>query len=117
MGKEIRADATELAKLAKATLDASSRLGDSFRNAQNSITISTAAFGNSREGRHVHQAYQRTVETTDTTTARFISVLEGDVDRLYRTAFFYGEAEKKNTRLINGLPVHTPSPSSVPPTP
>jgi hypothetical protein len=59
VAKEIRADPTELTKLAVETLDASKRLGDGFRDGYADMALPQAAFGNTAGGPQVYLATRR----------------------------------------------------------
>ncbi len=90
---EIRAQPAELARLAGTTLDASIKLGDGWRNAQAALAIPAAAFGNLSSSAGVHRAHAATAEDGETSINRMMAVYEGDVDRLYRVAFAYQQAD------------------------
>ena len=95
MADEVRADPTALAKLADATLDASIGLGNGWRAAQSAVAPPASAFGNLPASGGVHRAHRSAAEEADTGTGRLIAVYEGDVDRLYRVAFAYQQADRE----------------------
>jgi len=95
MGDEVRADPVELAKLAGKTLDASIELGDGWRTAQASLAVPAAAFGNLSAGQGVHRSHTAAAEDGDRGIGRLVAVYEGDVDRLYRVAFAYQQADRE----------------------
>lgn len=94
MVDEVRADPVELAKLAGKTLDAAGELGDAWRNAQPGLAIPAAAFGNLSASGAAYSSHRQASEDGDTATGRLIAVYEGDVDRLYRVAFAYQQADQ-----------------------
>jgi hypothetical protein len=98
MGDEVRADPVELAKLAGKTLDASIELGDGWRQAQADLAVPAAAFGNLPAGQGVHRAHVAAAEDGDRGVGRLVAVYEGDVDRLYRVAFAYQQADREAAR-------------------
>ncbi|MBF9132334.1 hypothetical protein I0C86_25795 [Plantactinospora sp. S1510] len=95
MGDEVRADPAALAKLAGATLDASIELGDGWRGGQAALTVPAAAFGNLSAGQGAHRSHVAATEDGDTAVNRLVAVYEGDVDRLYRVAFAYQQADRE----------------------
>jgi len=92
---EVRADPAELAKLAGKTLDASIELGDGWRTAQGVLAVPATAFGNLSAGQGVHRSHVAAAEDGDTAINRLVAVYEGDVDRLYRVAFAYQQADRE----------------------
>jgi hypothetical protein len=94
MAKEIRADPVELARLARATLDASIGLGDGLRGAQGPLDIPLSAFGNATVAGSVHASHQAACDDADTAVGRLVAVYEGDVDNLYQVAFAYQKADQ-----------------------
>ena len=105
MAKEVRADPVALAKLADTTLDASIGLGNGWRGAQAAVGVPASAFGVLPASAGVHRAHQATAEDADTGIGRLVAVYEGDVDRLYRVAFAYLQADREaaaRTRRAGG---------------
>ena len=98
MADEVRADPAELARLAGRTLDASIELGDGWRGAQAELAVPAAAFGNLAAGQGVHRSHVAAVEDGDRGIGRLVAVYEGDVDRLYRVAFAYQQADREAAR-------------------
>lgn len=98
MAEEIRADPVELAKLAGRTLDASIALGDGWRTARAALTVPAAAFGNLGASPGVQRSHEAAAEDGDTGIGRLVGVYEGDVDRLYRVAFAYQQADQEAAR-------------------
>ncbi len=93
MAKEIRADPTELTKLAGETLEASKRLSDGFRTGYADMALPQAAFGNTAAGPQVYMAHETTLGEAEPAVGRLVTVQEGDVDKLYRVAFAYLKAD------------------------
>ena len=90
---DIRADYVEVARLAADVLAGSQQLGDGWRDAKRSLAPPVAAFGNSTAGASLADAHATVVDEADTVVGRQVSVLEEDVDRLYRVAFAYEKQE------------------------
>ena len=101
MADEVRADPTELAKLAGKTLDAAIELGDGWRTAQADLAVPAAAFGVLPAAQGVHRSMVATVEDGDQGIGRLVAVYEGDVDRLYRVAFAYQQADREAARRVH----------------
>jgi hypothetical protein len=93
MATDIRVDPRQLTRLSATILTASQDLADSWRTAKNRLALPQKAFGTIRHAAAVHQAHQSTVDLADTTIGRQVSILEDDVDRLYRVAFAYEQAD------------------------
>ncbi len=108
MAEEVRADPLTLGRLARTTLDASGRLADAWSDVAAAVAAPVAAFGNLAAGPLVHGAAQAAAEAATTTVDRLVAVHEGDVDRLYRTAFAYEQADRaaaQRSRRPGGRPV------------
>lgn len=95
MAEEVRADYTELARLAGDVLKAADGFADGLQTARDSFSLSAAAFGNSTAGRSVHQAQQLVAEEGGTAVEHLVEVLEADVDRIYAVAFAYQQADQE----------------------
>ncbi len=95
MANDVGADARELARLAQTFLHESQRLGDALRGAQSFSTPPSAHYGSTPGGAALHHANDEVVELAALAVGRLVEVLEGDVDRLYRLAFVYAEAERQ----------------------
>jgi hypothetical protein len=95
MAKEVRAKPEEIANLAGETLEASIELGDALRDAQPSLSVPAAAFGNAPVGAGVQRAHQAFADDASTAVGRLVGVHEGDVDRLYQVAFAYQQADRE----------------------
>jgi hypothetical protein len=91
--KEVRADPVELTRLADRMLRSSQQIGDAWREAQGTLAVPAAAFGDSSGAAGVHDTHQDTVDDADVTIGRLVAVLEGDMDRLYRVAFAYKKTD------------------------
>ncbi|MEE6263044.1 hypothetical protein [Plantactinospora sonchi] len=107
MADEVRAEPSELVKLAGTTLDASIALGDGWRAAQPAFSVPEAAFGILSAGQGVHRSHVAAAEDGDTAVNRLVAVYEGDVDRLYRVAFAYQQADQEaaaRARRAGGRP-------------
>lgn len=93
MATEVRADPIELTRLAGTFLRASQRLGDALRTAQAAVTPPLTAYGDTAGGPPLHAAEDTCVEGAGLAVGRLVEVLEGNVDRLYRIAFAYEQAD------------------------
>jgi len=92
-GNEVRADPVELTRVADQMLRSSQQIDDAWRNAQGSLAVPVAAFGDSSGAAGISTAHEQTVDDADVAVGRLVAVLEGDVDRLYRIAFAYKKAD------------------------
>lgn len=99
-GKVLQADSSDLAHLAGQVLSASGALGKALAGARGSLSVPTAAFGNSAAGPAAHGSHAAVVEQGGATTERLVEVLEGDVDRIYQVAFAYQRVEQENADLF-----------------
>ena len=109
MATDIRVDPRELTRLAAKMLAASRDLADGWRTAKNRLALPPDAFGVGRPAAAaIHKAHESTVDDADTTIGRQVSILEDDVDRLYRVAFAYEradlDAQQTIDRASGGLP-------------
>jgi hypothetical protein len=93
MATDIRVDPRQLTRLAATMLAASRDLADGWRTAKNRLTLPQSAFGTIRHAVALYQAHQSTVDHANTTIGRQVSILEDDVDRLYRVALAYEQAD------------------------
>ncbi|GAA1753775.1 hypothetical protein [Luedemannella helvata] len=100
MADEVRANPEELAKLAGTTLDTSIALGDGWTDARTDLAVPVAAFGNLAASAGASSAHTTAVENADTAVGRLVAVFEGDVDRLYRCAFTYQQADQEAERKL-----------------
>ena len=108
MATDIRVDPRELTRLAAKILAASQDLADGWRTAKNRLVLPRSAFGTGHGAAAVHEAQASTVDDADTTIGRQVSILEDDVDRLYRVAYAYRQADldaqQNIERASGGLP-------------
>jgi hypothetical protein len=108
MATDIRVDPRELTRLAAAMLAAAGDLADGWRTAKHRLTLPRRAFGTGRIASDLYDAHQATVDAADVTIGRQVSILEDDVDRLYRVAFAYEQADldagRTMDRAAGGLP-------------
>jgi hypothetical protein len=94
MATDIRVDPRELTRLAGIVLAASRDLADGWRTAKHRLDLPPNAFGAGRPAAAaMHRAHASVVDAADTTIGRQVSILEDDVDRLYRVAFAYEQAD------------------------
>jgi hypothetical protein len=94
MAKEIRADPAALSDLADAGLAAAERLGDHFRGGYRHLPVPASAFGTLGGAASVHGTCTMVLQDAQAAVASLVAVLEGDADRLLRTAFAYHEADR-----------------------
>jgi hypothetical protein len=105
MADEVRAEPDAIVRLAKATLGAADAMSDGWSAAQGGVAPTVSAFGNSAAGASVSAAIDGAEAATDSTWRRIVDVYEGDVDRLYRVAFAYQQADTEaaeRQRRANG---------------
>jgi hypothetical protein len=95
MGDEFRADPEELVRLAKTTLTNSDGMTASWSSAQGGLTPTGSAFGNTLEGGQFAVTVAEAAAAMDDTWRQITGVYEGDVDRLYRVAFAYQQADRE----------------------
>lgn len=89
---EIGADPIELTKLAGTYLRESQRLGDALRTERATLAPPAPDFGRTGAASTLHFANDASTELAELAIGRLVEVVEGDVDRLYRLAFAYHEA-------------------------
>jgi hypothetical protein len=100
---ETRANPLELTRLANQMLRSSQSIADAWRVAQFPLALPPGCLGDTAESARLHEAQQNTVDDNDVVLGRLIGVLEGDVDRLYRVAFAYHQADQNaaaRTRVV-----------------
>jgi Excreted virulence factor EspC, type VII ESX diderm len=90
---EVRADPIELTRLADRMFQASEAIAGVWRGAQSSIDVPMSAFGDISQATALAIAYYGALDAADVTLDRLATVLEGDMDRLYRVAFAYQKAD------------------------
>jgi hypothetical protein len=81
---------------------------DAWRLEQGKFTVPEAAFGDTASAKDVRAALQETVDSADVTVGRLAAVLEGDMDRLYRTAFAYQRLDEEEAREFQRLHPNIP---------
>lgn len=94
MAKEIRADPGALSDLADASLAAASCLGDHFRTGYRQLPVPVSAFGTLSGTAAIHGTCTLLLQDAHDAITGLVEVLEGDADRLLRTAFAYHEADR-----------------------
>jgi hypothetical protein len=95
MGDEVRADPQALARLAKATLGGADGMSAAWSAAQGGLAPSGDAFGNSLGAGRCALAAAEAQAAMNDTWRQVVGVYEGDVDRLYRVAFAYQQADRE----------------------
>jgi hypothetical protein len=90
---EIRAEPDALVQLASQTLGAADLFADALAEAQGTAGPPGSAYGNAQVAAGVHAAAQAALADAETAVGRLNAVYEGDVDRLYRVAFAYRQAD------------------------
>jgi hypothetical protein len=98
---DVSVDPLELSRLAAKVLGASKDMADAWRTAKAPLAVPLAAFGNTTSAVAVHGAHQGLVDDADVAIGRQVTVLEDDVDRLYRVAFAYEKAEQDARTNLN----------------
>ncbi len=83
-----------MTRVADQMLRSSQRVGDAWRGVQDALAVPAAAFGDDAVGSWVHAGHQAVVEGADGAFDQLVAVLEGDMDRMYRVAFAYAEADE-----------------------
>ncbi len=94
MAKEIRADPGALSDLADASLAAAERLGDHFRTGYRHLPVPASVFGTLGGAAALHGTCTLVLRDAHAAVTSLTAVLEGDADRLWRTAFAYREADR-----------------------
>jgi hypothetical protein len=106
---EVRVAPAELIKLARGTLGAAKDLGKAQLDAQEALTVATPVFGNAVPESELYAAHRAVVEAADGVIEGLVSVLEADVDNLYRVAFRYRRLEEEAAQRLRGvIPARTP---------
>jgi hypothetical protein len=91
---EVRADPDQLIRLGDQMLRCSQQIADAWRAAQPELLVPVGACGDSAQGPATRDSTETTVGEADVLLGRFVAVLEGDLDRLYRIAFSYEKADE-----------------------
>jgi len=92
---EVRADPEEIVRLAKVTLADADGMTGAWSSAQGAVAPPGTAFGNSAESAGCALAAAEALAAVDETWREVTGVYEGDVDRLYRVAFAYQQADRE----------------------
>ncbi|MEV8509885.1 hypothetical protein AB0368_34375 [Actinoplanes sp. NPDC051475] len=95
MADEVRADPDAIVRLAKATLAGADTMTDGWSAAQGVVVPPGDAYGNSSAGPAIAAAAAGAEAAMDATWRRIVGVYEGDVDRLFRVAFAYQQADSE----------------------
>ncbi|MET7421382.1 hypothetical protein [Dactylosporangium sp. NPDC005555] len=102
MAKEIRADPGALSDLADASLAAASRLGDHFGGGYRHLPLPPSTFGTLGGAATLHGTCTLVLQDAHAAITGLAAVLEGDADRLLRTAFAYHEADRLADQRVGG---------------
>ena len=102
MAKEIRADPGALSDLADASLAAAGHLGDHFRGGYRDLPVPAPAFGNLGGSAALHGTCTLVLRDAQSVISGLVAVLEGDAERLWRTAFAYHEADRLADQRMGG---------------
>jgi len=94
MAETFRADPTALARLAAATLAASTGLSDAWDSHRPELAVPAAAFGNTPASPASARSHAAATDAGELAIDRVTGVCDGDVDRLYRAAFAYEQADR-----------------------
>jgi hypothetical protein len=93
MSTEVRADPSELVRLAADTLNAARSMGDGFRGVEPDLAVPAAVFGNTPSAAQLAAAHDNAASTAGAAVDCLVAVQDDDVDRLYRAAFAYRRAD------------------------
>jgi hypothetical protein len=102
MAKEIRADPAALSDLADASLTAAERLGEHFRTGYRHLPVPVSVFGTLGGAAAVHGTCELVLRDAQAAITSLVAVLEGDAERLWRTAFAYHEADRAADLRMGG---------------
>jgi hypothetical protein len=102
MASEIRADPGALSDLADASLAAAERLGDHFRTGYRHLPVPVSVFGTLGGAAAIHGTCELTLRDAQAAVTSLVAVLEGDAERLWRTAFAYQEADRAAGTRMGG---------------
>ena len=110
-GPEVRADPEALVRLAKTTLTSADAMTQAWSTAQGTVPPGSAAYGNSLgSGPPLATAAAAAEAAQRHRWGRLTGVYEGDVDRLYRVAFAYRQADVRRGRAAAPGPPAAGSP-------
>jgi hypothetical protein len=102
MATETRADPAELCRLGDQMLTSSEDIDGVWRANVDALNIPVSAFGNSGGAPGAHATAIDTVSDAEGTVSQFVTVLQGDMDRLYRVAFVYEHVDEQNAANTRG---------------
>jgi hypothetical protein len=102
MAKEIRADPGALSDLADANLAAAERLGDHFRTGYRHLPLPVSVFGTLGGAAAIHGTCTLVLQDVQAAVTELVAVLEGDAERLLRTAFAYRDADRHADLRMGG---------------
>ncbi|WP_327006572.1 hypothetical protein OHA72_04410 [Dactylosporangium sp. NBC_01737] len=102
MASEIRADPAALSDLADAGLAAAERLGDHFRTGYRHLPVPVSAFGTLGGAAAIHGTCELVLHDAQAAVTALVAVLEGDAERLWRTAFAYQDADRTAGMRMGG---------------
>jgi hypothetical protein len=94
MATDVRAEPAELVRLAATTLAAARGMSDGWRDGQRELAPPGSAFGDTPSATRAASAHRAVLAGASTALDRLVAVHEGDVDRLYRVAFAYQQADR-----------------------
>jgi hypothetical protein len=90
---EIRAEPDAIVQLANETLTAADQFADALAAARGTASPPGSAYGNCGLAASAHATVESALAGAETAVDRLTAVYEGDVDRLYRVAFAYRQAD------------------------
>lgn len=103
VAKEVRANPTDLARLAEAFLTESKDLFGALKTARGEISLGGDVFGNADAAAKVQAAYTGAIEAAGTDVERLIAVCEEDMESLYQVAFAYQYTDQNNGQAIDDV--------------
>jgi hypothetical protein len=95
MADEVRADPTELGRVAQLFLDEAQAFSGGLRAARARLPLTADMIGAVPAANRVEAAHTGVVDAAGTAVERLVAVLEQDVDALYQTAFAYQQADRE----------------------
>jgi hypothetical protein len=104
---EIRADPIELAKLADEVHGAADKLTDAVTATAHGLRVPVGALGDVQDVDLLRQACTEAAATAGTVSELLTAIMEGDVDRLYQSAFAYyrvNQAIEEEARKLGNPP-------------
>jgi hypothetical protein len=91
----------ELARFAGTVLDVGDQLTGAAGSSVRDLALPGTAFGTTPGGIGLHRMYSEAVDTAVSLGSKLSEVLEGDADRLYRSAFAFHKADQDTQRRMN----------------